>query len=360
MQILIFSGACVSLYIGAGFATMQEVLQYEASYGSSFWIVILIAAIIYLYTNLSFATNGSVHGISRGGDIYSVYCGKRIGSFYDVFSALFCYMSFIVMLGGANSTAMQQWGLPNGAGALILAIAVLVTVLGGLNGILKALAWLGPVIILFLLIVAGASSINGTMGFADGLAAIDSKQYVIPQIGGGNPLLSGISYGGFVILWFASFLAEIGAKNKLKNVNTGMAISSIFIFGIATLCCMSLISNVDLVVGADIPALVLANRINVYFGIIFAVVIFIGIFTSAVPLLWTGIRKISQEGTVKYRFVSVAACLFGLLIAIYVPYSPLLNLLYGLNGYLGFILVACMLVSDIKLIISTVGARECN
>ncbi len=52
-----FTGACIAFYIGAGFATMQEVMQYEASYGSQFWIVIAVAAAIYVYTNISFATN---------------------------------------------------------------------------------------------------------------------------------------------------------------------------------------------------------------------------------------------------------------------------------------------------------------
>ena len=37
-KILSFCGACIAFYIGAGFATMQEVMQYEASYGSQFWV----------------------------------------------------------------------------------------------------------------------------------------------------------------------------------------------------------------------------------------------------------------------------------------------------------------------------------
>lgn len=36
---------------------MQEVVQYEASYGSLFPVVILVAAPIYVYTNISFVTN---------------------------------------------------------------------------------------------------------------------------------------------------------------------------------------------------------------------------------------------------------------------------------------------------------------
>ena len=120
-----FCGACIAFYIGAGFATMQEVMQYEASYGSKLWIVILVISVIYIYTNLSFATNGNRLSLSRGGDIYNHYCGKYIGTFYDYFSAFFCYMCFIVMCGGANSTATQQWGLPNGVGAVILTACVI-------------------------------------------------------------------------------------------------------------------------------------------------------------------------------------------------------------------------------------------
>ena len=58
-KVLSFCGACIAFYIGAGFATMQEIIQYVASYGSQLWIVIFVNAAIYIYTDLSFATNGS-------------------------------------------------------------------------------------------------------------------------------------------------------------------------------------------------------------------------------------------------------------------------------------------------------------
>lgn len=48
-RFLTICGACISFYIGAGFATMQEVVQYEASYGSMFPIAIAAAGIIYIY-----------------------------------------------------------------------------------------------------------------------------------------------------------------------------------------------------------------------------------------------------------------------------------------------------------------------
>ncbi len=347
-KILGFCGACIAFYIGAGFATMQEVMQYEASYGSKFLIVIAVAAVIYIYTNLSFASTGNRTNIERGGDIYKVYCGKYIGAFYDFFAALFCYMSFIVMCGGANSTAMEQWGLPNGAGAVILTIAVVVTVIFGLQGIVNALSILGPIIVVCIFLIATVTSIMSFGNYANGLAAVDNHVYEITQVGGGNPFASGASYGGFVILWFAAFLSEIGAKNKLKEVNIGMLISSVAIFGVAILSCIALIANIDQTWNVGIPALVLTTRIHPVFAVVFAIIIFLGIYTSAVPLLWTGIRKISEDGTTRYKMGTIVGGVAGCLIACFIPYKGLLNVLYGLNGYLGFILIAFMVVNDIR------------
>lgn len=336
---------------------MQEVLQYEASYGSLFSVVILVAAAIYVYTNISFATNGNRLKIDRGGEIYETYCGvfgKKFGRiasvFFDYFSALFCYMSFVVMCGGASSTISQQWGLPVGTGAVLLTILVIVTVIFGLDGIIKSLSKIGPVIIFMILLVSIIAATTGACDLQTNMAAVDAGQYsdVMKQVGNGNPLFSGASYGGFVILWFAAFLAEIGAKNKLDEVNKGMLLSTLFIFGAASICCLALIGHIDVTAAADIPALVLAEEISPVLAQIFAIIICAGIYTSAVPLLWTGVRKVSTEGTKKYKIVTIIGGVLGCAIACFIPYKGLINVLYGLNGYLGFILVFFMIVYDVK------------
>lgn len=356
-SILAICGACISFYIGAGFATMQEVVQYEASYGSRFLIVILVAAAIYLYTNISFATNGNRLKLNRGGDIYGVYCGvfgKKIGKcaamFFDYFSAFFCFMSFVVMCGGANSTLTQQWGAPFGVGAVTLTVLVVVTVVFGLQGIVNALSKIGPIIIAMILLVSVVTSVTGWGNFAGNLTKIDQGTYadVMQQVGGGNPLASGASYGGFVILWFAAFLSELGAKNKLKDVNIGMLLSAIFIFFAAGVCCVALIGHIDATAAADIPALVLAEQISPVVAVAFAIIICAGIYTSATPLLWTAVRKLADEGTVKYKAITVLAGAVGCGIACFVPYKELINVLYGLNGYLGFVLVFAIVAYDLK------------
>lgn len=339
---------------------MQEVVQYEASYGSMFPIVIVVAATIYIYTNISFATNGNRLNLVRGGDIYEVYCGvfgKKVGRcaavFFDYFSAFFCFMSFVVMCGGANSTLTQQWGAPFGMGAVLLTVLVVATVIFGLEGIIKALGKIGPTIIVMILLVSAITAVTGWTAFADNLIKVDQGVYadVMKQVGGGNPVASGASYGGFVILWFAAFLSEIGAKNKLKEVNIGMILSAAFIFSAASICCIALIGHIDAVAAADIPALILAGQISPVVSLAFAAVICAGIYTSATPLLWTAVRKIAEEGTSKYKVITIVSGMIGCAVACFVPYKGLINILYGINGYLGFLLVFIMIAHDIKFMI---------
>lgn len=345
---LAVAGSCIAFYIGAGFATMQELMQYEVSYGSLFWIVILVTAIIYKYTNFSFASMGNRLQIVRGGDVYKSYCGKYIGTVFDWFSAFFCYMCFIVMCGGANSTAIQQWGLSNGVGAVVLTVAVIAAVIFALNGIVKTLGKVGPIIICCIFVIAAMTIASNWAALPAGFEAIDNEKYQIVQVGEGNPFSSGASYGGFVILWFAALLSEIGARNKLKPVNIGMLLSALCIFAVAGLCCAALVSDINVTWSADIPALVLATAIHPVFGQFFALVIYLGIFTSAVPLLWTGVSKITHDGSTGYKTLTVVGGTIGCLIACWFPYAELINVLYGINGYLGFILIGFMIIADIK------------
>lgn len=363
MRIFGICGACIAFYIGAGFATMQEVVQYEASFGSRFWITIAVAAVIYLYTNWSFAKNGNRLGLERGGDIFSVYCGKRIGKFFDYFAAFFCYMCFIVKCSSANSTAAEQWGLPNGVGAAVLVGAVVATAVFGLDGILNALGKLGPIIIGAIIFVSVYTLIKYAGNYQEGLALIDSGKIKMEQVGDGNPLAAGASYGGLVIIWFAAFLAEIGAKNKLKEVNTGMVISAVAVFGASVICCMALISNVTEIWNMDVPALALAGHIHPAVALMFALIIFCGLYTTALPLLWIGVSKVAREGTSRYKKLTVIGGVIGFA-ASFFPYKALLNVLYGVNGYLGFVLIAFMIVYDIRqsraagLVSDRIGRKE--
>ena len=77
--------------------------------------------------------------------------------------------------------------------------------------------------------------------------------------------------------WLVVLLGELGAMGCLHDARRGMLLSSVFIFGAAALCCVALMSNIDLVWDAPIPTLALANGMGSALGLAFTVVFFVGI-----------------------------------------------------------------------------------
>jgi hypothetical protein len=60
------------------------------------------------------------------------------------------------------------------------------------------------------------------------------------------------------------------------------------------------------------------------------------------------VEKREKEGTKKYKLYTVVLGVIGCVIACFLPYRALVNVLYGINGYLGFALVAFMLIYDTR------------
>ena len=342
-----FAGAIIAFFIGAGFASGQEVMQYFASYGWGFIIVVIVSMTIFTYTNWSFANAGAEGKFEHGSRIFPWYCGKAIGAFYDIFTIIFCYLSFIVMCGGASSTATQQFGVATGVGSIILVVTVVATVIFGLDGVVNVLGKIGPVIIALILFIGIWTVARDAANIAASAAAIQSGAVTVLSVGT-NPVTSAFSYAGFVMLWFATFMAEIGAKNRKLEVNWGIILGTTAIAAALVIMSLALIANIYDVSATAIPSLLLASLISPGFAIIFSVIVFAGIYTTATPLLWTTCARFFEEGTSKFRIAVIVLGALGVIVALFVPYQTLVNVVYGVCGYVGYVLIAFMLVADIR------------
>lgn len=127
-----------------------------------------------------------------------------------------------------------------------------------------------------------------------------------------------------------------------------MLLSALAVFGVSVICCIALISDINEIWNLDVPALALAAHISPVISFIFAVIIFGGLYTTALPLLWIGVSRIAKEGTQRYKALTVVGGIVGF-VAGFFPYKTLLNILYGINGYLGFALIVFMIIHDFRM-----------
>lgn len=361
-RVLILAGAVIAFTIGSGFATGQEIIQYFTAYGVKGILTVLLFAVCFIYYNYNFAKAGAEERFEKGNDVYKFYCGKYIGTFMDYYSTVFCYMSFFVMIGGAASTLGQQYGLPSWIGGTVLAVLAILTVVGGLNSLVDKIGLVGPAIVILCIGIGVVTLFRDAGNIGPGLDAIHTG--VLAGAGGEtiknagpNWVISGLSYAGFVLLWFASFTAALGAHNKKKELNYGIyggtlavcaAIILIMLAQIANINTPGMANNGIFVWNADIPNLILAERIWKPFASIFAVVVFAGIYTTAVPLLYNPCARFAKEGTKQFKLLTVGLGILGLLVGLYLPFRVLVNVIYVLNGYVGAVLILFMLWKNIK------------
>lgn len=99
---------------------------------------------------------------------------------------------------------------------------------------------------------------------------------------------------------------------------------------------------------ADIPNLILAEYIWKPFASIFAVVVFAGIYTTAVPLLYNPCARFSKEGSNQFKILTIVLGILGLIIGLYLPFRVLINIIYVINGYVGAVLIVFMLWKNIR------------
>ena len=71
-------------------------------------------------------------------------------------------------------------------------------------------------------------------------------------------------------------------------------------------------------------------------------------YTTAVPLLWTVAVRVADEKSRRFIILVVVLALIGTFVGLKIPFHRLINIIYVINGYVGIILLALMIVKDVR------------
>lgn len=347
-NVLKFAGAFVAFLIGAGFATGQEILQYFTSYGYQGFLTAAVVLIAFIYVGIEFITAGHREQFHKGSEIFQYYCGKPIGLFYDYFTIAFVFMSYVVMVAGAGATFNQHYGLPTYVGGIVMMILATGTVIFGLGNIVNVIGKIGPAIVVIALALGLSAIIMNPSGIPEGAALIASGTIELKQAGS-NWFMSASSYIGFCMLWLAAFLAAMGTQaNSEKEAGLGSVFGAIGFVAGCVILMLGLLAYLPEVAATQIPSLILAAKIAPPLATVFSIIIVAGIYTTAVPLLWQASSRFTEEGTPRFKIVTVILGIVGCFIGLALPFNSLVNIIYVINGYVGILLIFFMIVKTIR------------
>lgn len=345
-KVINYSGAFIALLIGSGFATGQEILQYFAAWGYKGIFGVLLCFFLLCFVGISFITTGYNNKFKNPNDIYRHYCGKFFGSFYDYFSTFFIFLSFTVMIGGAGATVSQHYGQSVYIGGVFMMVVSIITVVLGLNKIVDVIGNIGPAIVIIAIFVGVVSTINNLdKAYISQVLIQDMVENNEIKVASSNWLLAAGSYVGFCMLWLAAFLGQLGAQaNSEKEARLG-AFGGAFGFSIAVLVMsLGIMFSITYLKNTQIPTLILAGRIHPVLANVFSIIILLGIYTTAVVLLWSVVARFSKEKTRRFKFLTLVFGLLGGFIGLILKFDILVNYVYVLNGYVGLILLFVMIV----------------
>jgi uncharacterized membrane protein YkvI len=345
-KVAAFAGAYIAFLIGSGFATGQEILQYFTSYGYLGIAGALMMMLLMIYVGVNFITVGQVKKFPKPSEIFHYYCGKALGTFFDFFSVIFIFMSFMVMIAGAGATLNQHYGLPVAVGGIGMAVVVVATVIFGLNRIVDVIGNIGPLIVIISIALGLSAIIRDPAGIAEGNALLPTLELTKAST---NWFFAAGSYVGFCMLWLAAFMAAMGATaNSKKEAALGGTFGAIAFSIAVIIVALGLLANIEQVNGTQIPSLYLAQNLHPIFATGFSLIIMAGIFTTAVPLLWTVVARFSKEKTPGFRWLTIVLAVLGTFIGLAVPFSRMVNIVYVINGYVGLLLLLLMFVKSIR------------
>ncbi|MCC9294902.1 hypothetical protein LN736_08545 [Clostridium sp. WLY-B-L2] len=347
-KVLILAGALCAYWIGSGFATGQEVLQFLATSGAAKG---LIGAIIYTILLGFFAYTlygtGQKMQFENPYDIFVYYCGKYVGKAYVWFSVVLMYGIYVTMLAGAGATLHQYYGIASSMGTYIVALLALATAVLGVEKLIDIIGVIGPVKIVFLAIMGIAALAT----FAKQPNLLSANSALIATAGfktaSGNWLWSAILWAFLGLMFGITFFVISGSS--CKNVKEAKLSSLIGVGGIFVAVVFVVIMEIvylDVIRGQQVPTLAIAKHVSPILGMVFAPILTLCIYSAVSSIILVVTRNFAVDKTKKFNIVATGLTLVGMFAGTLLPFDQLVNILYPISGYIGIVLVAFMIYKE--------------
>lgn len=346
-NIFILTGAFCAYYIGAGFASGQEILQFYPSFGIKGFFGLAISLLIFgiFAYNIQVVCKREQDVLQEPTDILKYYFGTKIGKGAIVLLIAVLFGECVMMVSGAGAVFEEYFGLPNYLGRICLLVLMVLTIILGLDRLVDVIGVIGPVIVLFMLIVAVVSIVKAPETIAEGSRTVETMDFTK---GGSNWLIGGAKYAGNVLIT----VMPIWIINGRKSANLKEARITTFteLAALAVACVLMVIAqltNISIVGGTQIPNLALAKTYTSAIAPLFAIILLLGIYTTVAAEGWYLIRKFAEEKTKRYYLLTLLLAVLIFFITGFVPFDQIVNFLYTVVFWIGFLLLAIIIVRQI-------------
>ena len=345
-NIIKVAGAWISFCVGSGYVTGTGFVQCFGGHGKMAYVIVLMGFLMSVYFAITFIKLGFSGELSSPMDMFEYYCGPYLGKAFKYLTLIYMCMSPIVMIAGFGASFNQHTGAPVWVGSLIMGTLCMITVLLGLRKLVDIVGTIGPIIIVLVLILSSYYIYTNGSGIAEGMrisTQLDILKY------NDSWFITGLMEAAWAPMILGPFL--VACTSTIKNEREGIYGSILGAIGhyigdamlvTAFFCTFAEISK------NQIPTLYMVTRISASFAPIFVMILFLGVYSSAVPSQFNFCSNFFPEKTMQYNLTAVISIFISTVIAFVIPFELLLNRVNVCFSYASWIFIACMILKQIR------------
>lgn len=349
--VLLLSYSFAGYNIGSGFATGMEGQQFFAVWGYptaflSVLVSMLTAALVFVPVYLV--------GFSRKADpdynVYHYYCGDKLGTLLDWYMYFSILLVILTMMSGAGATMEQYFGIPKIIGVIVLGTLCIIAALLGMQKLMRILSYAGIIIIAFVL--GCALYIHFRLGISitvsrealDGYVASGAVKSV-SIFGLSGPVICGILNAGLLIMSSIPWVASTGAlcENRAQAVWSGILSAVTYYLAKCVVVYLNLVS-MDEIAGQEVPILAVFQAFLPALALFYSALIILSIFSTVSGRLFIFASRFDRGDRKRHIAITITTVVLAAIAGTFLSYSGISKVMFTINGCLGMVLGAVILI----------------
>ncbi|MCL2387217.1 MAG: hypothetical protein FWC89_06660 [Defluviitaleaceae bacterium] len=327
-----------SVFLGAGFASGRELIQYFVGFGRIGMWGLIVSGILFALTGWAVLSICRRERLDSYSGLMKYLLGARLGPIMEGVVAAFLFCLFVAMIAGGGATAYQAFYLPFTLGAVLVGLLVFSVLCFGLEGIIKVNLFLAP----FMLIGGIFIGIYSFMAYtAPAFASFVGGRFGLAW------LLSAVVYSSYNLVTGVPVLA---ATSKLAETKRHAKVGGLLGGGVITILGLAMSLPLFLyyadIINLEIPFLHIASDYGRIFSMIYLGVLISALLTTAACNAFAVLQWLEGRGYKNKVKVAAILCVLGVLAA-HIGFSNIVIFVYPIFGFVGLFKIIVILFSAV-------------
>jgi len=331
----------LTVWIGGGYGSGREIMEFIAKYGANAWIAIITGSItLFLAAFASF----EVARVLRVYDYYS-FIRQLINGAWPLFDIAYIFMALIVIavIGAAAASVLQEYGIPYVLGALLIIAVVGILHFYG-RRVIESF-WALSILALYIMYLTLWAY---TLTARGGEALQQLSKGVVPVGTASDALVDGFRYTAYNLIVLIPALTSVDRFTSRGQSLLAAILSVLLVYGTATIIWLCFAGFYPEIVGEAVPWIYALKTINApsWVFTLYTVVLLYTLLTTGVGMTYGLLRRVDMHlkllrGRGLTRVTEAITAMIVLVIALVAAQVGLIALIakgYGTMAWIFFIL----------------------